>query len=88
MPNYKPNTEDLKLASLNEYYSQLVSSNHEVNKTEAALYQSMINCNEVLYMDSTGLFDLAKKVKAYVKSVYGGSSAKYNTISGIRFTSK
>jgi len=83
---YNPNIEDLKLANLKTYQTNLVKATQEVNKTEAELKTELINRNNVLYNEDNGLYEIAQNSKKYVKSVYGASSPEYKNVSSIRFT--
>lgn len=87
IPTYTPNEDDLKLANLNTYKESLMSATQSVDKTEAELNNKIIERNQILYADGTGLYTIAQNVKKYVKSVYGASSSEYATVSAIKFTS-
>ncbi|CAL2107233.1 conserved hypothetical protein [Tenacibaculum sp. 190524A02b] len=86
--NYHPNTEALKLENLTSYHVNLVSTTQAVNQTEAIFKTKLIERNNLLYADNTGLYDIAQDVKKYVKSVYGNSAKEYTNISKIKFTNK
>lgn len=88
IPNYSPNEEDLKLANLNTYKDSLVSSTQSVDQTEAELNSKLIERDQLLYADGTGLYSIAQNVKKYVKSLYGATSPEYANVSGIEFTSR
>lgn len=87
IPTYNPNEDDLKLANLNSYKDSLVSSTQAVDQTEAELNNKLIERNQLLYADGTGLYDIAQNVKKYVKSIYGATSPEYANVSAIKFTS-
>lgn len=86
IPSYNPNIEDLKLTNLNTYNTSLVDSTKVVDQTEAELNTKLIDRNNILYAENTGLYTIAQNVKKYVKSVYGATSAEYSKISKIKFT--
>lgn len=86
IPAYTPNEDDLKLPSLTAYHQALVDATKPVDQTEAALKVKMIERDALLYTDGTGIYDIAQKVKKYVKSVYGGDSPEYFNVSSIKFT--
>lgn len=86
IPSYNPNPEDLKLTSLTAYRDTLVSNTLTVDQTEAAQNVKLINRNNILYTEGTGLYTIAQNVKKYIKSIYGANSAEYSKIAKIKFT--
>ena len=86
--NYAPNTEDLKIESLNTYSTNLVNSTKEVDKTAAEFNTKLIERNNILYAEGTGLYSIAQNIKKYVKSVYGSNAQEYAKVAKIKFTSK
>lgn len=87
IPTYNPNEDDLKLANLETYKNSLVSSTQSVDQTEAELNNKLIERDQLLYADGTGLYSIAQNVKKYVKSLYGATSTEYSNVSAIKFTS-
>ena len=87
IPTYNPNEDDLKLANLETYKISLVSSTQSVDQTEAELNNKLIERDQLLYADGTGLYSIAQNVKKYVKSLYGATSTEYANVSAIKFTS-
>ena len=87
IPTYNPNEDDLKLTNLNTYKDSLVSSTQSVDQTQAELNNKLIERDQLLYADGTGLYSIAKNVKKYVKSIYGATSTEYANVSAIKFTS-
>ncbi|WP_010134371.1 hypothetical protein [Ochrovirga pacifica] len=85
IPSYNPNTEDLKIASLNNYKQTLINSTITVDQTEAILNIKLIERNNVLYAPKTGLYTIAQNVKKYIKSLYGPTSEEYTKIARIKF---
>ena len=85
---YNPNEDDLKLANLNTFKNSLVSSTQTVDQTEAELNNKLIERDQILYADGTGLYSIAQNVKKYVKSLYGATSPEYTNVSRIEFTSR
>ena len=88
IPSYAPNEDDLKLVNLNAYKDSLVSSTQSVDQTEAELNTKLIERDNLLYADGTGLYSIAQQVKKYVKSLYGATSPEYANVSNIQFTSR
>ena len=85
---YNPNEDDLKLANLNTYKESLMSATQSVDQTEAELNNKLIDRDQILYADGTGLYTIAQNVKKYVKSLYGATSPEYANVSSIEFTSR
>ena len=88
IPSYNPNEDDLKLANLNTYKESLMSSTQSVDQTEAELNNKLIERDQILYADGTGLYTIAQNVKKYVKSLYGATSPEYTNVSSIEFTTR
>jgi hypothetical protein len=88
IPTYTPNEDDLKLTNLTTYQAALMTTTQAVDQTEAQLNAKLIERDQILYADQTGLYTIAQNVKKYVKSLYGATSPEYTTISNIQFTSR
>jgi len=88
IPTYTPNENDLKLTSLTTYHTSVMSSTQAVDQTEAELNAKLIERDNILYADGTGLYTIAQNVKKYVKSLYGATSPEYANVSGIEFTNR
>ena len=84
---YTPNEDDLKLPNLTTYQASLMSATQSVDQTEAQLNAKLIERDQILYADGTGLYSIAQNVKKYVKSLYGATSPEYANVSAIKFTS-
>lgn len=85
IPNYDPNEDELKLTNLNTYKDSLINATQFVDQTEAELNIKLIERDQILYAEETGLYSIAQNVKKYVKSLYGATSPEYETISPITF---
>jgi len=85
IPQYKPNEPELTIEGLNARLNTIRTKHKEVKLTDAALSATRNLRNEALNADTTGLVDVAKSAKLYVKLVYGVKSAQYKEISNIRF---
>ena len=88
IPTYTPNEDELKLTSLTPYQASLMSATQAVDQTEAELNNKLIERNQLLYAEGTGLYSTAQNVKKYVKSLYGATSPEYANVSGIEFTNR
>ena len=88
IPTYNPNEDELKLTNLTTYQASLMSATQAVDQTEAELNAKLIERDQILYADGTGLYSIAQNVKKYVKSLYGATSPEYTNVSNIEFTSR
>ena len=88
IPAYTPNEEDLMLENLTTYHRSLVSTTQPVDQTEAELKVKLIERNQILYTEGTGLYDIALNVKKYVKGLYGATSPEYSNVSSIEFVNR
>lgn len=84
-PNYKPNEIELQVQTLQAYIQELQSASTAVINATTVYSNSRIERNKILYIDNTGMIDIALDVKLYVKSVFGTTSPEYKQISKIRF---
>lgn len=85
IPEYTPNEQELTTLTLTTLYDKLKTKNTAVINTEVPLSNARINRNHIFYDPITGLYDIAKKVKTYIKSVYGATSPQYKHISKLFF---
>ena len=88
IPAYTPNEDELKLANLTTYKEALTSATQAVDQAEAQLNIKLIERDQMLYTDGTGLYTIAQNVKKYVKSIYGATSPEYANVSDIEFTNR
>lgn len=84
-PSYAPNEVDLQIASLNAKIADLTVKNDAVATVYAALSNARIARNKILYTDENSIFEIAKDVKSYVRSLFGATSPEYAQIKGIEF---
>ena len=84
-PQYAPNEEDLKTASLKSLYGELKAMNTAAIDSEIELKNARIARNEIMYKDKTGLVDIALEVKKYLISLDGPKGIKYKAISKSKF---
>jgi hypothetical protein len=83
--DYVPNEEELKITALTALYDSLNEKNAEVRAAIAPLSNARISRNKIFYTKNSGLVDIAKDTKAYIKSVYGASSPQYKQVSKLAF---
>ena len=83
---YAPNEADLKVTGLTTLLGNMKTTNTAAINAYTPLSNARISRNTILYDATTGLVKLANDVKAYVKSVFGGTSPQYKQISKLKFT--
>lgn len=85
VPSYNPNEVSYKVVNLQTQLTNLVSLNNAANTSYANVKASRIDRNTFFYAPNTGMLDIVKQVKAYIKSVYGATSQQYKAASEIKF---
>lgn len=85
VPSYNPNEVSFKVASLQTQLTNLTTLNNAANTSYANLKAARIDRNAVFYTKGTGMLDLVKLTKAYIKSIFGASSAQYHAASSLKF---
>ncbi|WP_313804016.1 hypothetical protein [Flavobacterium sp.] len=84
-PIYNPNEEELKVTTLQKKLTHLQTQNAILTKSNTQYSTALNQRNQILYNDENGLVTIAKKVKLYIKSVFGASSEKYRQLTSIEF---
>ena len=82
---YNPNEAALKVTALNATVAALTVANNNVKTAQVALNNSRINRTAILYDPKTGLVQITKEVKSYVKSVFTASGTQYKQVAAIPF---
>ena len=85
VPSYNPNEVPYKVASLQTQLTNLIALNNAANTSYANVKAARIDRNTFFYAKTTGLLDIVKNAKAYIKSVYGASSPQYHAANEIKF---
>lgn len=85
IPSYAPNESIFQVANLQARLATLHALNDAANASYSALRQARTDRNAFFYGPNTGLLDLVKYAKAYIKSIYGASSPQYRASNDIRF---
>ena len=83
---YTPNEPELTVAGLTTVFTNMKTTNTDAVNAYTPLSNSRIDRNKILYDETTGLVTVAGDVKAYVKSVFGGTSPQYKQVSKLKFT--
>jgi len=76
--SYAPNEAELKVISLNALISTLRTSNTGVFTTHTNVSNARISRDSILYNPASGLCEIAREVKLYVKSVYEAQARSTN----------
>ena len=83
---YNPNENAFKVTTLQTQLTNLITLNNAANTSYATLKNARIQRNTFFYAKDTGLLDIVKQTKAYIKSLYGASSQQYQAANAIKFT--
>ena len=86
--NYNPIENDLKIASLSQYRSDLQLVCARVVGAYTASLNARSHRDQILYDKTTGLHQVAQGVKQYVRSAFGSQSPQYKQVGSLRFSSK
>ena len=84
-PAFVPNETELTVGALDQKLAGLQAVNTAVIGAYTAYNNALIRRNNSLYDPLTGLLQVAKEVKLYIKSLFGASSPQYKQVSGIEF---
>ena len=87
-PGFQPNETALQLPSLKTCHSDILKANAAAADSGVGLGNARMARNKALYADKTSLCERAAGVKAYVRSLFGVSSAEYRQISGLQFVKR
>lgn len=82
---YKPNEADLKVLALDGLLTKMKGANSSIASAYTDYRNTLANRDAFLYNDLTGLVQLSKQVKLYVKSVYGVQSAQFKQVGELVF---
>lgn len=83
---YQPNEPELQVPALQYYLESMRTVHSAMMVLEAELSSARTQRDKVLYGDKTGLCDVARDVKLYVKSAFGLKSPQYKMLTRLRFT--
>ena len=74
IPQYLPNETNLTIAGLRDYYNRMDAANAAVLKAENDLSNARVTRNKEFYNPQTGLVEIGKGDKLYIKAIFGPSS--------------
>lgn len=83
-PRYNPNERDLKVTALRQFSADLFAANQEVVTTLSEMKKANATLNDLLYGNG-GIFETAKTVKTYIRSVFGKRSPQSKDLARFRF---
>lgn len=84
-PLYNPNEADLTIAALQTLSTNMKAATQSVIDAYTDVSNARLERTDTMYDGPTCLFNLQKMVKAYVKGLFGPSSAEYKQLSGLKF---
>ena len=85
-PEFTPTEAEFQIAAMQAKSAAMKAANTAVVGSVTSLSNNRIDRDEVLYTNATSIFELARLVKLYVKSIYGQDSPQYNQLSALQFT--
>lgn len=85
-PLCAPNEADLTIAGLQTLSTNMKNSTQAVIDSYTNISNARLERTDTMYDGPTCLYNLQKMVKAYVKGLFGPSSAEYKQLSGLKFT--
>ena len=84
-PTYIPNETELQLTTLNTQLTNLKNLNNAVANAYTTVSNARIARNNSMYNPTVGMCQVAKEVKAYVKSVFGATSPQFKQVNKLEF---
>lgn len=84
-PTYLPNETELQLTTLNTQLTNLKNLNTAVANAYTTVSNARIARNQSMYNPTVGMCQVAKEVKAYVKSVFGATSPQFKQVNKLEF---
>lgn len=86
VPSYAPVENAFKVATLNAQLVSLRTINNTANDAYLKLVMARISRNKIFYGENTGILEIARKSKSYVKAKFGSASQEYKAASSIKFS--
>jgi hypothetical protein len=87
MPSYTPNEVNIKLATLQTLNTNLQSLNLAAINATNAIGLARNQRNLSFYAIGTGMIDITKKVKSYIRQIEGSTSPVYHQATALKFVS-
>lgn len=83
--NYAPNEVELSIVSLEAKRDAMKAANNAVIDTFTPISNARIARNAMFYNNANALVPVARKVKLYVRSLYGPSSPQFRQLVPLKF---
>lgn len=80
---YKPNENELKIATLDVMVAGMADKNQDVINAEVPKDNARDTKNVALYDGPTSLFERLRLIKGYLKAAFGATSNEYKQVSGL-----
>lgn len=87
-PQYTPNENELQVATLQNKLATLKTTNTNLINSYTKYSNTLIDRDQSLYDPLTGLVQMAKEVKGYVKSIFGANSPQYKQVNAVEFKTR
>lgn len=85
VPAYAPNEDALKVTTLKQMHTAMVTANDAVAGAWAQISDTRNKRDNILYNPTSGLVATAAMVKKYVKALYGAESPQFKQLNHIAF---
>ena len=85
IPSYAPNEVNIQIANLQTLLASLKTVNLNAITATNALNLARNQRNLSFYAPNTGLYDITKKAKSYIRQIYGSTSSQYHQATAIKF---
>ena len=83
--NYAPNEDDLTIDSLTTLYTAIKAANDNIGNIIQPVDGARTTRDAALYTPTTGMLDVAKKCKNYVKGIFGATNENTKLVTKIQF---
>ncbi len=83
--NYNPNEQDMKIANLLTQAQELRTLNQSVITANNTVSNARINRNKAFYTDTNNASEIVKKIKNYIRYLFGTQSPEHKQITSINF---
>ena len=85
IPEYQPNENDLNTKALRDLWNKMDHANKAVLNSETDLSNARIARNIEFYTKGTGLTEIGRADKLYIKAAFGSKSPQYLQVAKLRF---
>ena len=83
--SYAPNETNIQIANLQALLASLKTANLTAITATNAANLARNQRNLTFYANNTGMYDITKKVKLYIRQIFGSTSAQYHQATAIKF---